>query len=400
MRLALLHYTSPPVTGGVEAVLGAQARVLREAGHEVMVVTGHGAGEVVPEIDSRHPEVEALAGLLAAGQSAPDAFEDLRRRLAGRLGPLLAGRDVVIAHNVMTMPFNLPLAAALVDLGRPLLAWTHDLAWVNDRYLPFRRPGRPFSILHEAQPGVTYVAISAARQAEVCACLGLEAGAVAVVPNGIDPAGFLGLSPQTLDLAERGGFAGPGPLVLVPVRVTRRKRIELAIEAAAELRLRHPGLRLVVSGPLGAHDAGNLAYADELRTLTSRLGLDESVRFLHHLAGPGDDHPVPDRVMAELYRMADCVLLPSESEGFGLPLLEAALARAPVVCAALPVLREVGEDAPYTFATAAGPGAVATAVAAALDGRAARFRRRVSEQYGWRSVLLRTEAVIGAARGG
>ena len=76
----------------------------------------------------------------------------------------------------------------------------------------------------------------------------------------------------------------------------------------------------------------------------SRLGLDGVVSFLHELAGPDGEHPVDDRTMAELYRMADLVLLPSESEGFGLPVLEAGLIRAPLVCADIPVLREVAAD--------------------------------------------------------
>lgn len=38
MRIALLHYTKPPVIGGVERVIADQAQALRELGHEVVVV--------------------------------------------------------------------------------------------------------------------------------------------------------------------------------------------------------------------------------------------------------------------------------------------------------------------------------------------------------------------------
>ena len=40
--VALLHYTAPPVVGGVEQVLGQHARLLAEAGHAVRVVAGRG----------------------------------------------------------------------------------------------------------------------------------------------------------------------------------------------------------------------------------------------------------------------------------------------------------------------------------------------------------------------
>ena len=397
-RLALLHYTAPPQTGGVEAILGAHARLLRRAGHDVRVIAGRGDAVVVPEVDSRHPDVEEVAGLLAKGRPAEAQFAALRSRLTEKLRPLLRDRDVVIAHNVLTMPFNLPLAAALGDLSLPVIAWTHDLAWVNPRYADFHREGWPWEILCRPQPGTTYVSISRTRRREIVEVMGLPGRSVPVVPNGIDAETLWSLSRATLQLAERGGFRHANPLVLVPVRVTRRKRIETALEAAPRLLDSHPGLRLVVSGPLGPHAADNRVYWSELDALRSALGLEGVVTFLHELAAPGGEHPVDDRSMADLYRMADAVLLPSESEGFGLPLLEAALARAPLVCADIPVLREPATG-PFTFRPGAGPQAVAEALRRALGSRGARAKRAVVGGYSWERVVQLIERVVGSAVG-
>ena len=41
MRIALLHYTLPPVIGGVERVIRDQAAALRALGHEVQMLTRH-----------------------------------------------------------------------------------------------------------------------------------------------------------------------------------------------------------------------------------------------------------------------------------------------------------------------------------------------------------------------
>jgi mannosylglucosylglycerate synthase len=395
--LALIHYTASPVTGGVESILAVHARLLREAGHDVRVVAGRGDAELVPEVDSRHPEVEAVARRLAQGDDAAPEFQALRDRLAEHLRPLLADRDVVIAHNVLTMPFNLPLADALAGAGRPLVAWTHDLAWVNPRYVEYQRPGWPWSLLREAQSGVRYVAISRLRQREITQLMRLSPADVPVVSNGVDPAAFLGLGPIVRDLARRADLEGADPLVLVPVRITRRKRLELALAAATCLRDAHPGLRLVVSGPLGPHSADNVAYADELMRQRSALGLDGVVHFLYELAGPRGEHPVDDRTIAELYRMADLVLLPSESEGFGLPVLEAGLSRAPLVCADIPVLREVAGGGAWTFPAGSGGAAVAAVVGRALASRTARLRRRTLNGYAWPAVLERIERVIDEA---
>lgn len=380
-------------------MLASHARFLREHGHDVRVVAGRGDAHLVPEVDSRDPQVERLAVRLARGDPATEAFEGLRADLAERLTPLLADRDLVIAHNVLTMPFNLPLAAALVDLRRPLVAWTHDLAWVNSRYSEFQRQGWPWSILSQPQPGARYVAISRVRQSEIAEVMRLPRRDVSVVPNGIDPATFLGLGCQALELARRARLENADPLVLVPVRVTRRKRLELALEAAKILNAVYPQLKLVVSGPLGPHSADNLDYIEELRRRRRHLRLDDAVSFLCDLAGPDREHPVDDHTVAELYRMADLVLLPSESEGFGLPVLEAALSRAPLVCADIPALREAAGGSAWTFPAGGDAVTVADAALRALRSRTARLRRRALRSYRWPSVMKRVEQVIEASCG-
>lgn len=397
MRVALLHYTAPPVPGGVEAILGQHAALLRSGGHDVLVVTGRGDGEVVPEVDSRHPDVQALAEALARGEVDRDAYEALAARLAGRLRPLLADRDVVVAHNVLTMPFNLPLATALEQLARPVVAWTHDIAWVNPRYEEYQRQGWPYELLRTPRPRALYVAISEVRRRELAALLQLDPAQVPLVPNGVDVDAFLGISPATRALLEAAGAGDADPLVLVPLRVTPRKRLELAIEAAAELRRHHPGLRVCVSGPLGPHSAANREYWARLRALRARLGLDEVVVFLHELAPDGGPHPVSAPMIAELYRLADAVLMPSESEGFGLPVIEGALARVPVVGADLPVLREAGGGGLHVFPPGASAGEVAAAVDRALGDPLAADRRRVEERNSWRRLLPDIEAVLARA---
>lgn len=395
-QLALVHYTAAPVTGGVESVMATHAGLLREAGHDVRVIAGRGHAELVPEVDSRHPDVERLTGLLATGDPAVELFQSLRIRLNTKLGPMLADRDLVIAHNILTMPFNLPLAAALCELSRPVVAWTHDLAWINPRYRAFRRPQWPWCMLAQPQPGACYVAISRTRQAEIARLMRLPRREVAVVPNGIDPPAFLGLSRYTLALSRKTGLTEADPLLLVPVRITRRKRLELAVEAAGILREEYPQLRLVVSGPLGPHDQGNLEYFDELRQQRSDLELDETVIFLCEFPRPDGGHPVDGRTVAQLYRMADLVLLTSESEGFGLPVLEASLSRAPFVTADIPVLREVAPGNDWTFPAGGDARTIAATVSRALGARPARLRRHAMAEYSWPSVMDRMERVIEA----
>ncbi|HEX6348192.1 MAG TPA: glycosyltransferase family 4 protein [Candidatus Dormibacteraeota bacterium] len=389
--MALLHYTAPPVAGGVEAILGEHRRLLALAGHDVLVLAGRGDATLVPELDSRHPEVEALYQALRAGEFDPAVFAELQERIRARLEPLLADRELVIAHNVGTMPFNLPLAAALADGTTPVLHWVHDIAWLNPRYEGFHREGPPYDLLHQAQPGAGYVVISEVRRRELQGLLGIDPE---VIPNGIDLDQFLGVTSETRTLLREAGMDDADPLVLVPLRVTRRKRLELALEAAARLRPRFPGLGMVVTGPLGPHAGDNRDYWRELFELRARLALDDVVAFLHELAPKGAVHPVGPSTMAELYRISDVVLLPSDAEGFGLPVIEAAAVRAPIVCSDIEVLREIGGAGMHAFPAAGGAEAVAAAVTAALQEPIVEERRRVAATYSWDRILPRLEGAV------
>ncbi|MDQ6692702.1 MAG: glycosyltransferase family 4 protein, partial [Candidatus Dormibacteraeota bacterium] len=338
----LLHYSAAPELGGVEAVMESQRRILVEAGYPVRVIAGRGDCEVIPELDSRHPAVEDVTVGLAEGRDVAVAFDLLVDLLGKALSDRLGRAEIVIAHNVMTMHFNLPLTAALAARGR-VLAWTHDVAWSNRRYAGFRRTGHPYTLLHTAAPRTRYVAISRPVAQDLHSVYSVEA---AVVPNGIDRTALLRIRPETMQRLRGVHLDGADPLILVPFRVTRRKRLELALRALALILVRHPRARLVVSGPLGPHSADNLAYWSELDRLRGSLGLQERVVFLHELGRP---HQVDAEMVGELYQLASLVLLTSEAEGFGLPMLEAGLARVPVVCTDLGVFNDIAGDSIWTF---------------------------------------------------
>ena len=56
-----------------------------------------------------------------------------------------------------------------------------------------------------------------------------------------------------------------------------------------------------------------------------------------------------DELLEEIYATSTCLLLPSEGEGFGLPLIEAAQHNLPVIARDLPVFKEVAGDYVYYF---------------------------------------------------
>jgi len=104
--------------------------------------------------------------------------------------------------------------------------------------------------------------------------------------------------------------------------VERRKNLELVVKALAGL----PGVPLLVVGR-------ETRYADEVRQLARRLGVEDRVRFLRG---------VGTRDLAALYRLATVAVYLSIFEGFGIPIVEALCSGTPVVTTRGGVFPEAG----------------------------------------------------------
>jgi len=391
MNISILHYAAPPVVGGVESVIGHHARLMAADGHQVSILAGRGA-QMDPRIpffelalaDSRHPEILAVKAELDAGRVSAH-FDYLVAVLEETLSAQLAGTQVLMAHNVCSLNKNLPLTAALKKIseqpGAPrLVLWHHDLAWTTPRYQAELHAGYPWDLLKTDWPEAVQVTISEPRHQELAKLLGVPPGRILVVPNGLEVRKFLKLEAQTLHFVNELNLLAANPLLLLPVRITPRKNIELAIRVLAALRGPYPEAKLVVTGPLGPHNPANITYFNQLIALRAGFGLDRAVIFL---AEHTQDY-LPDEVIADFYRLADALLLPSREEGFGIPILEAGLAGLPVFCADIPTLRELGEGLVSFFSLEASSGEVATLIASRLSGDCAfGLRQRVKQEYTW-----------------
>jgi glycosyltransferase involved in cell wall biosynthesis len=396
--IGLLHYTCPPVIGGVETILYEQATRLRARGYPVTILAGRGGplpsdrdGRVIiiPELDSKHSDVTALREQFDHG-TVPPAFFELRDRIRARLDPEFATLDVLIAHNVLTMHFNLALTAALwsfADRGHPrLISWGHDLAWLNPLYRAGMHPGEPWDLLRRQHPKITSIFVSAQRLQEWHELTGAPTDPNQVIPNGVDPAALLKLPPTTSRLIAQLGLADVDVILLAPVRITRRKNLEWAIEAAAAVEASGRSVRLLITGPPGPHDPRAMDYVEELRALANRLGVGGSVRFLFELKpGSRDAYPIDASTLSDLYMLSDVVTLPSASEGFGLPLAEAAILRVPVV--ATEAFRAVAPEGASLVPLAGGSPAFSAAVLIAVDSPAVRTRRRAIRDLSWDRII-------------
>jgi glycosyltransferase involved in cell wall biosynthesis len=401
VRVGLLHYSGPPVVGGVESTLAQQARFLATIGMAPCLIVGTGEAfdprievRVLPEIGSRESEVLAVKAGLDGGAAGP-RFDTLRAELRGQLRRTTGDLQVLVVHNALSLHKNLALTGALWDLWQDrawprLIAWHHDLAWDRPDYRAELHDGEPWDLLRRAWPGVSQVVVSESLRQRWSALTGLPTSAIHVVPPGVDPAAFDRWTEATVRLHAALALERADILLLLPSRVTRRKNIEFAIEVVRAMR-QGSGLdvRLLVTGPPGPHNPGNQAYFDELMDLRRELQLESAVHFLYRVE-PDEPASLDDATVADLYRVADALLFPSLDEGFGLPLLEAGWARLPIFCSDLPSFRETGGADITRFPVEARPDEVGRILLEFFHKDSVfHLRSRVRREYTWSQLLQR-----------
>lgn len=278
-----------PEGGGSEQYVERIAAGLAARGHEVTVFCADHGGA---------PRDETRDGVRYVRRGGRTTVY-LRAALALRSGRL--GRPDVVVDVQNGVPFCTPLVTR-----RPVVNVVHHVHreqwpvvfgpvaarvgwWLESRLAPtvYRR--------------TPYVVVSDVTRREVLE-LGVRADAVQVVHNGTDPA------------LETGTPRDAAPTVAVLGRLVPHKRVELALQAVAELRHELPGLRLLV--------AGRGWWEQELRTAARDLGVEDDVEFLGFV-----DERTKHAVLGRSWVLAQ----PSIKEGWGLSVVEAAAHGTPAV---------------------------------------------------------------------
>lgn len=407
MKIAILHYSIPPVVGGVESVIEHHAHLMAANGHSVRLIAARGESlndEIplfpVPLADSQHPRILAVKKQLDRGDVTSD-FDSLRDDIETELQSALSDVDVIIAHNVCSLNKNLALTAALYKLHvnkklPRLILWHHDLAWTTPRYLSELHEGYPWDLLKTAWPDATQVTISDMRQEELSNLMQIDTSQIHIAPNGVDVGKFFKLEEQTLEYIKKLDLLRASPLLLLPVRITPRKNIELALRVLTHLQKHFPNAQLVVTGPLGPHNQANFAYFDKLKALSQKLKVAKSAHFLAELT----DEYIPDAVIFDFYRLGDMLFLPSHEEGFGIPILEAGLAAIPIFCSDIPPLRKLGGSNAVYFSPDANPETVSNLIVENLTGNSVlAMKAKVRSNYTWDSIYTAKIAPLLEASG-
>ena len=372
MKIAMVSPYDFAWPGGVNAHVTQLSAELRARGHCVRVIAPHSAARAASPAgvdDSNQFIPMGRTVPLSAGGST--ARVSLAWWLYPRIRGLMARESFDIVH------LHEPLAPLL-----PLLVLHHSNS-VNigtfhaysDRQRLYRWSRTALRRWQRRLHG--RIAVSPAAQSFVAPHFPQRS--YRVIPNGIDYRRFAAARPLS-------GLRDGKTNILFVGRKDERKGLRYLLAAFARLRAQRNDLRLVIVGP-GAPDKDSARILDDLGGADGGAG---AVAVVGEV--PGDELP-------RYYASADVFCSPATGgESFGIVLLEAMAAGAPVVASDIDGYRDIirhGDNG--LLAAPRNPDAIATAIARVADrpglaGRLSAAGRSAALDYRWQRVASDVES--------
>jgi len=398
-KIALIHYSGPPIIAGVENMIKSHARAFRFYKFPVHILVGAGEQfrkdiplKVFKDFSPRNPLVLKIRKEYEEGKVSKN-FYRLEEKIYDSLKRYLIKEkiEICIVHNVMTMHYNLALTSALSRLAKDLknirfIAWTHDSTFGDSYYKNIRLKKYkiyPWKLIREPQDGFEYVAISKFRARQLKNVFSKQRIKIKVIPDFIDFTKFFSFSSQIRRLIEETKIQEADLIGITPVRALERKNLELVVDIVREIVKRGINLKLIITAPLDFQLPQARKYLDKIIKKIKDLKLENYIIILsQYKFQDGTSFDLPRLTISDLYILADFLLLTSKVEGFGLPLLEAALAKIPIFCSNIRSFKEIGKNLIYYFNLNENPKNIAIEIINySLKSRRYRFSHRIRKEY-------------------
>jgi D-inositol-3-phosphate glycosyltransferase len=323
------------------------------------------------------------AGLLRTEARLAAGWYDLVHShywLSGQVGWLAADRwNVPLMHSMHTMAKVKNASLADGDAPEP--------------------PGRVIGEEQVVAAADRLIANTELEAQDLIDLYGAEPERVAVVPPGVDLELFQPDGPDGRATARaRLGLAQNAEILLFVGRIQPLKAPDVLLRGVERMVAAHPERReRLVIAVLGGPSGNGLERPEELQKLAVELGIGDLVSF----------HPPVGRpVLADWYRAADLVAVPSYSESFGLVAVEAQACGTPVIAARVGGLVTAVQDG-VTGLLVSGHDPVTWGVnlAALLDADDRRARMsaaavRQANRFSWDRTVETTLEVYTAACAG
>ncbi len=342
MKLIIVHYHLRP--GGIRRIIELATPHLVEASsgaiEQIVVAVGEAKDRKWNEFLTRHVAptpmeffVEPGFNYLSEQKRSPAAVtKRIRTGLETLLADANAQNTVVWAHNLgigRNLILTRELMQACDERSVPLAAHHHDW-WFDNRWRRWpemNRSGFPTltSVARTLFPAARTIHHFTINNSDAAQLRGHLRQCVTWLPNLTEaPA-----TPSVARLREarswlRRKLGTDAPVWILPCRLLRRKNVAEALLLTRWLR---PEAWLVTTG--GVSSADEKAYSDKLATAAHRHHWRLRLGVL-----AGDEARKPS--VPELLAASEAVMLTSIQEGFGLPYLEAATSKRPLIARAIP----------------------------------------------------------------
>jgi D-inositol-3-phosphate glycosyltransferase len=390
MHTSPLHLPGTGDAGGMNVYLDRLSRTMAGRGVDVTVFTRRSDRDapLVTEVVPGYRVVQIEAGPMdRLGRDAlVPLVDDFSANLLTWIDARSATFDVVHSHYWLS-----GLAGVRVKdhLGIPLANSFHTLGKVKDAARsPSERPSSTQRVLTEVEVIARSNCVIASTPFEFEDLLehyDASPERLCVSPPGVDHAVF---RPGDRTAARARLGMGSERIVLYAGRIQSHKGTATAVSAFGRL----PEILTDGSGPTMLHIVGGASGSDgeaeeaTCRAIIAEGGLDDRVRWFEPVAHP---------TLADHYRAADVVIVPSRSESFGLVAAEAQACGIPVVASnigGLPFVVDASESG--LLVDDNDPAAFASALMAILDHPT--FAERLgqggvsfSQRFSWDATAIR-----------
>ncbi|AMK75204.1 MULTISPECIES: MSMEG_0565 family glycosyltransferase [Methylomonas] len=201
------------------------------------------------------------------------------------------------------------------------------------------------------------------------------------VNNGVDTQRYSPI-PQANDekLRQSLGLTRGGPIFLAVGGIEARKNTLRIFAAFRQVLQKRPDAQLLIVG--GASLLNHDEYRQRFNAAVAESGLQD---------GPGQSliitGPLPDADMPGLFRLADALVFPSLTEGFGLVVLEAIISGTPAIVSLRPPFTDYLKYQDCIWTDPEDSAAISIAMNAAIDdfpkASLPKIAQRLSEEFSW-----------------
>lgn len=357
-RVLFLAESFHPVLGGGETHLRWLSRALSSAGDAVTVVTRRGEAD--------WPTQEQLDGVRVARVGAPGPSRLGKYRMVPAAVRAVvreaAAHDVLVVRSPRVL--GLPALVAARFAGLPVVLQPETNGEIDGTAFTWGRPwadgiaGRAVRRAAAARNGLlrdaeAFVAMSRAIREEMLRC-GVPAERAHLIPHGVDVSRFAPAAPrERAELREALGLP-EGRLVVYTGRLLRGKGLDALLAAFGPIAAERDDAHLVL---VGSGAGSSLSVEEDLRRRAAEGVLAGRVAFAGRV----------ERV-EDWLRAADVFAFPSQFEGLGISLVEAAACGLPAVGSRTGGIVDVIEDGHSGILVPPGdPGPLGAALRALLD---------------------------------